>query len=801
MSSLFDSFGLSDIGHNNNNNSNNLNSGKNIYHSNNYVNNTLQHNNRVAQNFNDSRYPVQTGVIPRTGFNQNIFNQSHSDSPFDNQNNQYYVSPLSGQRISKEEFTHNNMQPFFAGSVNQNTRVDSNNSILENYTGSGETYKNKNEVVRMFDLEKNIHNVHGAPNFNSEETKSRFVPSQKRTNELPFSQIQVGPGINKGYTSKPSGGLNQANVRDFVMPKDTNEIRVLTNPKLTYEGRIIAGLKEAQRGMVAAPKKYRPSRHYKNSPDRYFKTGGGQRATTLRSEIYRKPTKRNHTKSYYGGPVSTWNKKTYKTPAIKKSCKHNYLQPWGRNLHREDAWSPDENIGDYGKNTIENRNNERDVTQHRRHHTNLISIVKALTVGVQDLLKESKKEHYIGNYRPEGYFGANMPEKQTVYDPNDVARTTIKETTIDNDHSGNINTAMPSKQTVYDPNDVARTTKKETTIENDHSGNIGTAMPSKQTVYDPNDTARTTLKEQTIENDHSGNMGVAMPSKQTVYDPNDVARTTLKEQTIDDDYVGNVGITRAEKLTTYDPNDVAKTTRKEQLIHNEDPNINLVFTGPKKLTTYDPNDVPNTTTREQLIDNPNPSGYMQSHNRGGMGYHIADMMPKHTSKQFLSDYEYYGIADGDVGKGGGEGYLVNKYDAKNTSRQFLSDYEYGGIAGSTGPGNPRSYAAEYGARLNPNKEEISRGRAPTVQSTKLSIGSDKIYYQPKKLEEDRINIREPQETRFYSMPPQKNNCGLTKEKDSLTEDIQRERISPDILDAFRANPYTKPLDSVYGDRV
>ena len=29
-----------------------------------------------------------------------------------------------------------------------------------------------------------------------------------------------------------------------------------------------------------------------------------------------------------------------------------------------------------------------------------------------------------------------MPSKQTVYDPNDIARTTIKEQTIDNEYEG-----------------------------------------------------------------------------------------------------------------------------------------------------------------------------------------------------------------------------------------------------------------------------------------------------------------------------------------------------------------------------
>ena len=45
-------------------------------------------------------------------------------------------------------------------------------------------------------------------------------------------------------------------------------------------------------------------------------------------------------------------------------------------------------------------------------------------------MKRTKKENVNGNPRPNGNMNAQIPNKQTVYDPNDVARTTIKETLI-----------------------------------------------------------------------------------------------------------------------------------------------------------------------------------------------------------------------------------------------------------------------------------------------------------------------------------------------------------------------------------
>lgn len=734
-------------------NSNNVNNNATKNNLNNYTEQTLHHQQKVNERFNASRDPINTNVIPNVGFNQNIINNS---------NNTMIRSQLSGAAMKMDDFKHNNMQPFFRGNSNQNMSRDTNSTLLESFTGNSDVYRKKSEVKSLFDVKKDVTNPNGAPNFNSDEAKSRYVQSQKRTNELPFNQVRVGQGLNQGFTSTPSGGLNQANTRDFAVPKDTDDIRTLNNPKLSYEARIITGKKETQRGLAPVPKKQRPARYYKNNPDRYFITGGSVKAAKLRSHIYKKPTNRTDTKSYYGGP-NAYLKKTYKTPAIRKGTNQNYINPWGRNLGQKDKWSPkDKDVGDYGKSGIENKPNERDTTQHKVHKSNLTSLIKALTVPVQDFLKNSRKEMFIGNYRPDGYFGAQMPAKPTVYDPNDTARTTIKETTENNDHMGNMGVQMPAKPTTYDPNDTARTTVRETTEDNDHMGNMGAQMPSKLTTYDPNDIAKTTLKEQLIHDIRTGN--VNLPSKMTVYDPNDVARTTIKEMNI----------------------------------HNETPNINLVFTGPKKLTTYDPNDVPNTTTKETTIDNPNQCGYVGGTNSRNAGYHVNAMEAKNTHKQFLSDYEYYGIADGDVGIGGGKGYLVNDYDAKATHKQFLSDHDYAGIAGPAGADNPMSYAMEYNARINANREKIAVLREPTQNSAKVANGKDHVNLQHKKIEGDILNIRNPVENKIYVMPPQKNTCATTSFKDNLSEISQRERINPEILNAFRSNPYTQPIGSVFG---
>ncbi len=702
------------------------------YHTNQFNQMQAKERKIIENSFRSAKDTINTGVIAQEGFNQRVLNNRNSHLDFEPDDNSF-KSPLTGQIMRIEEFTHNNMQPFFGGSVRQNTNVGANEKILENHTGNSTVYQEKMELKGMFDMERDVGNVFGTANFASEDVRNRYVPSQMRQNELPTAQVRVGPGLNQGYGWKPSGGLNQPNTRDFVIPKDTNELRTLDNPKLSYKGRIVMGVREKQRGIVVPPKKNRVETFYKNDSDRYFKTVGAFTKPKARSELYAKPTHRTNTRSYLGNAGPTTYTKPYQTPAIKLSTKHNYKTSGWRNADGKGQWSinnvsDDSKVGDYGKKAIEVKPQERDMTQTRQHYSNVKSVVQSIIMPILDMLKETKKENVVGNHRPDGNMSAQMPKKMTVYDPNDIARTTIKETTIDNNYVGIVGPAMPNKQTVYDPNDIARTTIKETMIDNDHIGFHGPIFGSKMTVYDPNDVLRTTIKETNIE--------------------------------------------------------------------NMAPHINLTTTGPKSLTVYDPDDIMRTTIKETTIDNDH-LGNIAGVERRNEGYVLANMLPRNTQKQFLSDHYYQGHADAQTGVGKGRGYLVNKYEAKNTQKQFISDYYYQGHATHATTSAPKSYASGYNAVINTNKDKVSMGRRPTDSNVKMAIGKDMINHQNKKIEADVINVREPYEDKLYSIPPQQNQCGLTTVKEKLSEDVNRERINPDNLKAFHDNPYTQSLSSVF----
>ena len=649
--------------------------------------------------YNNARNATNSNIIPQQGFNQKILNNNNTGLPMDSiarESNarDFFISPLSGQAVKKEAF-HDNMVPFIKSKNQHNLNFDANSNRLGRYTGNDETYRpKKQEVKSFFDVTPNNSYVYGSPSFTETVGLDRYVPSQKRQGEKPFQDIRVGPGLAAGYTAMPVGGLNQANAREYILPKSVDELRVLTKPKETYEGRVIAGLKSGQRGLQAKPFKHRPEKYYNSDPERGV-LSSAVKASQLREKFYMKPTQKQYQREYFGTLGQAQISKPRKEGAYRRSTKNNYMNPTPRNAYREDGWTVNqeansEGVGDYGLSSIENKANERDTTQDRFHINNLSVTVKKLITPVTDYFRRTRKENFIGNIRPEGNMNSQMPSKQTIYDPNDIARTTIKEQTIDNDYTGQL------------------TAEK-------HS-----------IVYDPNDIARTTIKEQNIHNEAPYiNMNPQQPRSLRVYDPEDIARTTMKEVTIDNEHVGFVGVQESLK----------------------------------------------------------PGGYTST---------SVDM--RNTNRQFLTDWYYQGIADCETGTGPGRGYLAARYDAKNTNRQFLNDWEWEGPAKSF-YNNPESYDSMYNARMNPNREEIALGREPTPQSVKLNVGGDFINIEHRRIEGDNINIREPAETFVYEAPPQKNSCGLTRMKAKLPEDVQRSRINPEILDAYRQNPYTQSLSS------
>ena len=192
--------------------------------------------------------------------------------------------------------------------------------------------------------------------------------------------------------------------------------------------------------------------------------------------------------------------------------------------------------------------------------------------------------------------------KGIAYDPNDIARTTIKQTTLENDYSANVQN-MTRGNVVYDPDDVARTTIKETNIHNTHAGIFSSNAPSRGFVYDPDEVARTTTKQTTLENNYEGAIQTSYP-KGVAYDPDDVTRTTLRETTMAEN---SIGIASQNRGDGYLVNDVQ---------------------------------APETIRQHNSVEY---FGDSQGPQMGG--YEVTDVVPNNTNRQFTSDTEYFGSAE------------------------------------------------------------------------------------------------------------------------------------------------------------
>jgi hypothetical protein len=177
-----------------------------------------------------------------------------------------FINPASFEEeavtFSQDKTSHNNMVPFFGAKITQSTYSGATDSLLGTHTGSGGgTFRRKEEVEKMFKPEMATGLPFGLP-VETDFEQSRQVSSARLHNVAPIEKMLVGPGVNDGYTNEPSGGYQQDSIRDFALPRTTDEIRTANKPKITYGSQMIPGTFYIKEMGIQAPVK-------KNRPDRF----------------------------------------------------------------------------------------------------------------------------------------------------------------------------------------------------------------------------------------------------------------------------------------------------------------------------------------------------------------------------------------------------------------------------------------------------------------------------------------------------------------------------------------------------
>ena len=175
--------------------------------------------------------------------------------------------------------------------------------------------------------------------------------------------------------------------------------------------------------------------------------------------------------------------------------------------------------------------------------------VKGTAFNPNDLPKSTVKETTI--YKPEN-FGtvarSQVPQSQ-AFNPFDPIRETTKESTqFNSENLGSIvGGGNKFGSVAFDPNDVPKDTIKQTTSVNKAdkslSGASRTSYGNKQVVYDPTDVPKDTIRQTTSVNKAdkslSGASRTSYGNKQVVYDPTDVPKDTIKQTTLLQNYVSH----------------------------------------------------------------------------------------------------------------------------------------------------------------------------------------------------------------------------------------------------------------------
>lgn len=228
-----------------------------------------------------------------------------------------FVNPQIGESatekvtVLQQPTGHGNMVPFFGGKQTQSMYSGATEGVLDLYTGKGKTtFFHKEEAPAFFKPEAGNGRPWKAP-VETDWEQSRQVTSLATKNTFPINQIQVGPGINDGYTNLPSGGYQQDAAREYALPKTTDELRVIGQEKVTYTSQPTPGkFYITEMGLQAPVKKNRPDRFQvltgaDGSLDHVNTTQGQQVANSLYPEQLMKRQNRESMGMLNANPATT----------------------------------------------------------------------------------------------------------------------------------------------------------------------------------------------------------------------------------------------------------------------------------------------------------------------------------------------------------------------------------------------------------------------------------------------------------------------------------------------------------------
>jgi hypothetical protein len=254
----------------------------------------------------------------------------------------------------------------------------------------------------------------------------------------------------------------------------------------------------------------------------------------------------------------------------------------------------------------------------------------------------------------------NTIKKSTAFDPDDKPNVTNKQTLIDNNRLGGANNN--DKMYIRTKDDIAKTTIKQTTLTSRLGGADGYEKPYTR---DNDDIAKTTIKQTTLSSRLGGADGYEKPYTR---DNDDIAKTTIKQTTLSSRLGGADGY---EKPYTRDNDDIAKTTVKQTTLSSRLGGAD----GYEKPYTRDNYDIAKTTIKQTTLASRIGGA------DGNEGTYIKDYNDKaRTTIKQTTHASRIGMADGNEGT-----YMRDKNDlAKTTIKQTTHASRIGIADGNEG---------------------------------------------------------------------------------------------------------------------
>jgi len=386
-------------------------------------------------NYLDSKKYEQSML--QTNFEQTLNNQSNMVSDYNAKLKEIepksdVVLGLDGNPIDKDNFLVNDqgikVEPYYRG--DGPPAVDlTRNTGLDRHQGMSD-YRYLHREARH-----NGVNLHGAPQpfvngnpFGLSDTgpameQNRYDSGMYRTSELPFEQERVAHIDRNSDVNRDVGDI-------YAQRNGIDNLRALSNPKLTFEGKVIAGKGIDERGVEGQVFKNLPNQDYEQNANQWLVTTGSTTSAQIRPAQILPETNRQYlNRQEIGVPGSSVNMSEEKRPMFKKSDRQQLESDTIRNAVGTEVYTD----GDHRMDSYNVYANEREVTSERTHQSNVLSNVPDQTVQLQDDIKRTVKETTLDPANPEGYF--SMEEKRPEERLKDLPKTTVNET-VNYEHNG-----------------------------------------------------------------------------------------------------------------------------------------------------------------------------------------------------------------------------------------------------------------------------------------------------------------------------------------------------------------------------